>query len=341
MQGNTLTRMTSTILIQGMRRSGTTILYDALLEDPQLQCFYEPLREEGETPGGGSGARESDPFAETRKLRSAFREQHHPDLPIEAFNCGGPGNPEQELGPELPEHCAAFVRELLGRDEPVLVKETRLYDKLEAIRGMAGEDAVLVHVVRDPRAVAASMMMGRGRKRAESYRDPASFFGERERRKLWSSRQLSQILLKRPEYSHLRRPTNFVRILLVWKHTFESTFHDGRRLFGDRYVMLRNEELRADPVAAIAKVYRATGEHTPPAVAEWARGKVRPPEVPYAATDPHWIEAFASLGMRDALEDAGYPVLADSAADARAPSRLQGLMGRARARGRAGRNAAD
>ena len=50
------------ILIQGMRRSGTTILYDALLEDPGLHCFYEPWREDTETPGGGSNARESDPF---------------------------------------------------------------------------------------------------------------------------------------------------------------------------------------------------------------------------------------------------------------------------------------
>ena len=325
------------IVIQGMRRSGTTILYDALLEDPELHCFYEPLREEGETPGGGSDARESDPFTETRELRRAYRDANHPDVPIEEFNWGGPRDPALELEPELPDHCAGFLRELLVRDEQVLIKETRLYDKLPAVHRLAGEDPVLVHVVRDPRAVAASMMMGRGRKRAEAYPTPDSFFGERERRKLWSSRQLSQLLLRRPEYSHLRRPANYVRVLLVWKHTFESTFREGRRLFGDRYVLLRNEELRADPAAGIAKVYRAAGRHTPPAVAEWARGKVRPPEVPYAATDPRWTEAFASLGMRDALEDAGYPVLADEVADARAPSRLRGMMGRARAQGRGGR----
>ncbi len=326
--------MSKPIVIQGMRRSGTTILYDALLEDPELHCFYEPLREEGETPGGGSGARESDPFAETRELRRSFHDEHYPELPIGAFNCGGPGDPELELGPDLPAHCAGFLRELLEREEPVMIKETRLYDKLEAVRELAGPDAVLVHVVRDPRAVAASMMMGRGRKRADAYAAPEAFFGERERRKLWSSRQLSQLLLERPEYSHLRRPANFLRILIVWKHTLESTFGDGRHLFGDRYVMLRNEELRADPVGAIAKVYRAAGRPTPPAVAEWARGKVRPPEVPYAATDPRWIEAFASLGMRECLEQAGYPGLAESAAEARAPGRLQGLMGRARSRGR-------
>jgi len=320
--------MSSTILIQGMRRSGTTILYDALLEDPELHPFYEPWREDTDTPGGGSGARESDPFAETRELRKRYRDEHHPDLDLDDFNCGGPRHPALELGPDVPEHCAGFLRSLLAAHDRVMVKETRFYDKLEAIGGMVPDDAVLVHVVRDPRAVAASMMMGRDRKRADSYGTPEAFFEEREKRKLWSSRQLSQSLLSRPEYSHLRRPANFTRILLVWKHTFESTYRDGRLLFGDRYVMLRNEELRADPVAALGRVYEAAGRPTPAPVAAWARGKVKAPEAPYAATDPRWGEAFALLGMREALANAGYPALADSAPT----GRLSGLLGRVRGR---------
>jgi hypothetical protein len=314
-----------------MRRSGTTILYDAMLEDPELKCFYEPFREDTETPGGGSGARESDPFAETRALRAEFAAEHYPELGIEEFNWGGPRKPELEIGPGLPEHCTGFLKHLLDRDGDVMVKFTRISDKLEAIAPLA-PGAVLVHVVRDPRAVAASMMMGKGRKRAAEYDSPSAFFDERRQRKLWSSRQLSAELLRLPEYAHIRRPANFTRILLVWKHTFESSWRDGHRLFGPRYVLLRNEELRADPVGAISRVYRAAGRSTPAAVAEWARGAVRAPEVPYAANDPRWIEAFARLGMRDALENAGYPVLADAAADARAPSRLSGLMGRARTR---------
>lgn len=320
-----------TILIAGMRRSGTTILYDALLEDSQLKCFYEPFREDTETPGGGSGARESDPFAETRELRARFAAQRYPDLPIEEFNWGGPRKPELEIGPELPEHCTAFVEHLLDRPEQVMIKFTRISDKLEAIAKLA-PDATFVHVVRDPRAVAVSMMGGKGRKRMGNYETPEDFFGEREKRKLWSSRELSQKLLSRPEYAHIRRPSNVMRILLVWKHTFESTYADGQRLFGDRYVLLRNEELRGDPVGAIARVYRAAERSTPPEVAAWARDAVRPAEVPYAANDPRWTEAFATLGMRDALENAGYPVLADAAAAARAPSRLSGMFGRARTR---------
>lgn len=327
-----------TILIQGMRRSGTTILYDALLEDPKLRCFYEPFREDGETPGGGSDARESDPFAETRELRRRYAEANHPDLAIEAFNWGGPRDPQLELGPELPGHCTGFLRHLLSEPAPepdgeVMIKFTRIYDKLEAVAALA-PGAVLVHVVRDPRAVAVSMMMGRDRKRREDYATPDAFFEERRKRKLWSSRQLADELLKRPAYAHLRRPTNVVRVLMVWKHVFESTWRDGQRLFGERYVLLRNEELRADPVGAIARVYRAAGRPTPRPVAEWARGAVRPAEVPFAANDPRWGEAFATLGMREGLENAGYPVLAEAAAGARGETRLRGILGRARARAR-------
>lgn len=325
-----------TILIQGMRRSGTTILYDALLEDPDLKCFYEPLREDAETPGGGSGARSSDPFAETRELRHRFAAEHYPELEIEQFNWGGPREPRLEIGPELPEHCIEFIRHLLERAESgpeadVMIKFTRIYAKLATIAPLA-PGAVFVHVVRDPRAVAASMMMGKDRKRAGDYDSPAAFFAERRKRKLWSSRQLSAALLELPEYAHIRRPANHLRILMVWKYAFEQTFREGHRLFGDRFVLLRNEELRADPVGAIARVYRAAGRHTPGPVAEWARGAVRPLEVPYAANDPRWTEAFARLGMREALENAGYPGLAEAAAEARAPSRFVGFVGRARAR---------
>ncbi len=210
-----------------------------------------------------------------------------------------------------------------------MVKFTRIYDKLGRVAPLA-PGAVLVHVVRDPRAVAASMMMGRGRKRADQYADPTAFFAETERRKLWSSREISKALLGLPENSHLGKLTNFERILLVWQHTFERTFGDGRRLFGDRYLLLRNEELRADPVAAIGRVYEAAGRPTPDVVAEWARGKVKAPEVQFAADDPRWAETFAKLGMRQALIDAGYPDLAEGAGEPAAGG--GGLLGRARTR---------
>src|SRR5215211_5342024 len=101
------------LFVLGLRRSGTTILYDALSEDPALRCFYEPLREQAETIGGGSGSSEKDAFAATREVRERFRAERFPELQVELFNWGGPRAPEVEADPDLPEHAAGLIAYLL------------------------------------------------------------------------------------------------------------------------------------------------------------------------------------------------------------------------------------
>jgi Sulfotransferase family len=298
------------LFIQGMRRSGTTILYDALLDDPELSCFYEPLREEKETVGGGSGARDQDVFAETRAIRDRFRRERYPDLPIDAFNWGGPREPALELDPELPEHCLDLLRHLIELGDAAgtadtVIKETRLYLKVAALHRLDPEGA-LVHVVRDPRAVTASIVLGRNRRRQRKLRTPDDFFADRVDRKLWSSREISARLVERSGFPAIGDPSNAQRVLLVWRLTFEAARVDGLRLFGDRYLLLRNEDLRTDPAGSIEHVYRMLDRPVPEQVASWARANVRPPQEPYAARDPRWRDAVERLGMADAVEEAGY-----------------------------------
>jgi hypothetical protein len=292
------------LFIQGMRRSGTTILYDALLADPELRCFYEPLREQDVTEGGGSGAREGDAFAETRALREEFQRERYPQVPIEEFNWGGPRDPAVEVDDRLPEHAREFLRHLLGLAPAVAIKETRLYRKLGDLTEI-DPGAALVHVVRDPRAVAASIILGRRRKRAGRYASPADLFAERTERKLWSSRAISQALLER-EGRGGENPSDVERILMVWKLAVADAYEDGRRLFGDRYLLLRNEDLRSDTVGALDSVYRVLGRETPAAVTEWAGGKVRGAEEIYSADEPAWGELFERLQLGPALDAAGY-----------------------------------
>jgi Sulfotransferase family len=301
------------LFIQGMRRSGTTILFDALLEDPELRCFYEPLREQGETVGGGSGAREIDAFAETRALREEFARDRYPDVPIDEFNWGGPRLPDVELDQGLPPHSLDLLRHLLGLAPQVAIKETRFYCKVPVLAELDPE-AALVHVVRDPRAVCASIMLGRGRRRARKLRTADDFFEARSDRKLWSSRRLSELILERRDYRDIADPPDFLRVLVVWKETFERTWEEGRRLFGDRYLLLRNEDLRADPGAAIGRLYDLLGRSLPEGVAAWAADNVRAPEDVYAADDPRWSEVFGTLGMSEAVTAAGYPPALDRVA---------------------------
>jgi hypothetical protein len=298
------------LFIQGMRRSGTTILYDALLDDPELSCFYEPLREEKETVGGGSGARDLDVFAETRAIRDRFRRERYPELPIDAFNWGGPREPALELESELPEHCVDLLRHLIELGDAAgtadtVIKETRLYLKVAALHSL-DPDGALVHVVRDPRAVTASIVLGRNRRRQRKLRTPDDFFADRVDRRLWSSREISARLEERSGYPAIGDPSNAERILLVWRLTFEAARIDGLRLFGSRYVLLRNEDLRTDPAGSIERVYRTLDRPVPEQVASWAQTNVRPPQEPYAAGDPRWREAVERLGMADAVEEAGY-----------------------------------
>jgi Sulfotransferase family len=327
------------LFVLGLRRSGTTILYDALREDAGLACFYEPLREQEPTIGGGSGARDEDAFAATRERRDAFRAEHYPDLQPELFNWGGPRAPELELESQLPPFVSEFLASLLESAPEVAIKETRLHHKLGEVARL-DPDAVVVHLVRDPRAVTASMLLGR-RRRTDIYPDADTFFTARTGRRLWSSRRISEAAgvglrsLELPDDI-----PDFLRPLIVWKVAFQTSDGDGRRLFGDRYLLVRLEDLRANPAAELDRIYAATGRATPAAVAGWAAENIRRDASVHLGDDPRWARAAALLEMGPELQRAGYGEIAalepePQPLDLTPPpprSRLSGFMGRARRR---------
>ena len=135
-----------------------------------------------------------------------------------------------------------------------------------------------------------------------------------------------------PVYAHLRRPTDVERILLVWRHTFESTWSDGRRLFGDRYRLLKNEELRADPERALRAAYATIGREAPEQVLSWAAEAVRRGSEPYEANSDAWPVAFGRVGLRGTLERAGYHELAEATEDPKLGAQVGGIARRTRRR---------
>ncbi len=328
------------VFVLGLRRSGTTILYDALSEDPDLRCFYEPLREDSETIGGGSGVHDTDLSAETRELREEFRRERFAQLQIELFNWGGPRAPEVELESELPDHVRELLAHLLDLAPDVAIKETRLHHKLGALAAL-DPDAVVVHLVRDPRAVTASMLLGR-RRRTDIYPDAETFFTARTGRRLWSSRRISEDLIARRRSLDLPADIpDFIRPLLVWKAAFETTGGDGPRLFGDRYALVRLEDLRADPRPELERIYSLGGRPLPERVAEWAAQNLRRDAEIHLGDDVRWARAARLVKMEPELEAAGYAEILELEPPPGEPldltpppprSRLAGIMGRARRR---------
>jgi len=296
------------LFVQGMRRSGTTIVYDALLEDPALHCLYEPFSHAREAVGGGSGMREADLFARVRELREEFRRTRHPSLDTRLLNWGAPRAPELELEPDLPVVCRDYLLFLLEQAPDVVIKEVRMYGKLPMLAALV-PGASLLHLVRDPRAVATSYLMGRDRRRAALLETPDAFFEHRSKRSMWASRQLAQALSGHPGYEGLADGTDVVCVLGVWRFVFEQT-RAGAAAFGDRQALLRHEDVTAQPVAALEAVYRLIGRPPPATVTNWAGANIAPRDDVFAPEDPRWGAAMAQAGLDAVLEPAGYGALA-------------------------------
>lgn len=293
------------LILQGMRRSGTTIVYDALAQDAALTTWYEPLAAAvNPAIGGGSGARDVDPFESLRAARADFlgaRGLTDPAL----VNLGGPRDATLEFDREFPPLVADYLRFLLDRPGPVAAKFTRIYAKVPAVARLF-PTAGFVHLVRDPRAVVASYLFGKGRQYAARFGAPDVFFHARTDRTAWSSYPISELV--RREYAHesLPEPTDLERILLVWRFTYERVKLDAARVYGPRAIMLRHEDFCADPARELERLYSLAGYTPPAAVVAWAVANVCPPGPIHAADDPRWRQAFERMGMSRLAEEAGY-----------------------------------
>jgi hypothetical protein len=222
----------------------------------------------------------------------------------------------------------------------VAIKETRLHHKLGELAAVDPAAAV-VHLVRDPRAVSASMLLGR-RRRTDIYPDADAFFTTKTARKLWSSRAISDELIRSGRAPGMPDdPPDFLRPLLVWRAATTAA-REGEQLYGERYALVRLEDLRRDAGVELARVYALLDRDPPAGVLDWARANIRADSEIYLGDDPRWGRAARLLAMEQVLSESGYGEILElddgEALDFEplpAPrSRLAGFVDRARRRGR-------
>jgi hypothetical protein len=185
------------------------------------------------------------------------------------------------------------------------------------------------------------MLLGR-RRRTDIYPDAETFFTARTGRRLWSSRPISEELLTRRRSLEIPADIpDFLRPLVVWKAAFETMNGDGPRLFGERYALVRLEDLGADPRRELERIYTLIGRELPEQVAGWAGENIRGGAEIHLGDDPRWARAARLIGMEEELERAGYAEILElepapgeplDMAPPVAASRLSGFMGRARRR---------
>jgi hypothetical protein len=305
------------VFIQGFRRSGTTFLYDVFLEDERFACYYEPLGMGVESVGGGSGAHEVDVSGSVREKRAGFLTRH-PEwaersphfAALNLLNYGAPRLAELEFEPDLPQYAYDYLRYLVEGQPNAVLKFTRMYCKPHCL-ARVDPTATFVHIVRDPRFVAVSYLFGRGRTRERKFRrldgriSMKRFFTRRTTGNPWSVRSFSEVIRRLPGFVD-DDPSDLGRVLMAWRYVFESTHRLGRSAFGDRYVLLRHEDLANHPERTLAALYDAVGAPLPEKVCAWAVANARAPQAAIGEGDRRWREAFDRYGLGDALAAAGY-----------------------------------
>ncbi|MCF6148442.1 MAG: sulfotransferase [Candidatus Kuenenia sp.] len=294
------------VFMQGMRRSGTTIVYDILSQDKNFDLYYEPFAA-GRTPkpGGGSGIQKIDLFEKIRKCREAFQKNYPSLKDVDMLNYGTPRDASLELENDLPQYCIDYLKYLISRSEDTVIKFTRMYTKIPVLKRI-DPDSKLILILRDPRAITTSYIFGRDQKHIEKFSTEKLFFETVTQKNPWGSYELYKLLTKTPEYTHMENCGNYLRVLMIWKYTFQQAYRTGKKLFGKKFFLLRHEDLISQPYKTLQLFYDFLERKLPENVLNWATEHVQKKTTLFAPDSKFWKKGFEILNMKKELEQAGY-----------------------------------
>lgn len=247
------------VIIVAQPRSGTTILWKTLRQDRRLVCFDEPFRPHLRR----YVLQETDDKKETMGeylARPALIESHWSTL-----------QPFEEFAPNLLGHQRTYLQTLAAQGDNVCMDFVRCSAHIAALR-RAVPDALIVHLVRDPRAWVTSHLRPYGSWMSGL---PQSFFTYEGSFDFWRRQQAANVL-GAEGYAH-------EQLLQVWDGLV-SLAEAGNP---DLTVRFEHFALRPDDV--LRAIYERMNLDRP----SLDTSIVRKPNPPFAFDDPRWEPALA------------------------------------------------
>lgn len=247
------------VILVGAPRSGTTVTWKTLRQDERWTCYLEPfhpeLRKVFELGGdlfGGFG----DEYREIPDLLRA----HWSAI-----------QPYEEILGTIQGHRGAYLRALLDSAPHVCIKVVRCSGKIGALKELA-PDALVVHLIRDPRAWTTSHLRPKG-EWLEGL--PDGFFRYEGPFDRWGREELAdEIGVDGRAYE---------RLLKVWNVLV------GLAQTDDPDHSLSFEQFASNPRSSLRDIYARTELPLP----ELDLGFLHPPNRPHALADPRWETALA------------------------------------------------
>jgi sulfotransferase family protein len=288
---------------QGMRRSGTTILFDLFWGDGRWTCWYEPLNRAKAKKGGGSRARNEDYSAAVRELRDRLVDEIDGLDDPQAFNWGAPDHAEKELVTGWPPHVVRYVRTMAQSSQDVFVKFTRASHQIPLL-AETSPGSYFVHLVRDPRSVATSHLFRSHPKFKERILAEGCFFTMTTDFNQWKTEVMAEHLVRtRPEYAHLADEPAHVKIMLVWKELYTRARDDALEHFAGRTAVVWHDDLCADPWGTLQGIYATWGWKPRIRQRWWAHKNIRPARPWHEPENPAWTRAMDLLQLHPLVEE--------------------------------------
>lgn len=290
-------RAARTAVIHGLRRSGTTILWETLRSDAKLRCYDEPFH-----PRLAAGARDNHKGTWT-ELATDLKDRPAPvAIP-----------PLAELTPGATAEEQDWLAALGTGADRVVIDIVRGWNRLPQLH--AGLDrTVAVHLVRDPAGWAAAHLLPSGRpttfaRRLGNVWRKASFFRRRGGYDGYHYERIIRAALDEghPVFHHvsrspaeLRRAPAYVQLLAFWWGA-NVTMARGLASLGKPMVTVTLGEFAGDPAREIGRIAKAAEWHDLAVSTE----RVRPLQPAHGSRDPRWADAAAWLDLPDDLFASG------------------------------------
>lgn len=286
--------MSVKLIIQGLRRSGTTIFWQTFRQDPRLTCYDEPFNQYLFTLPERGVLKHHEEFA--RLVEREGWKFWHKFTPIHFTD---------ELRDGLSDSQRDYLHYLGATGERVAFDTTRCHFKIADLH-QAAPEAVLVHLYRPPESHASSHLLpsapgarGRWRKSVQRrgfWTRPGDYNG-------WSfesiiGRSTSSLFAHRLEQVGLDPQEVYAmpavgKLLAYWRVAFEQVEKVGRDRFGERFVSQSFDAFCAEPRRAVERIYGHMGLAMPDLDFE----RVHPPNAAHEADSPLWKEYRERLGL--------------------------------------------
>lgn len=286
------------IFILGLRRSGTTIFWEAFRQDRRLRCYNEPW----------NPVLRQLPVEIPNRSRREFIEVFQKD-PRAFWRNFAPIELLEELQDDFSDRQIAYLRYLIDPFDSICIDETRCHFRLAALQQIV-PDATVVHLFRSPAAFATSHLIptGSGGRRANRLLTASGRVGFFTREGRYNSLGLEELIGRHPESLfglRLREigldPAAIYalpaagRLLAFWRLAHETLERDGPRLFGSRFVSVSFERFCREPREVVQQVYAAAGSQPP----ELDLTRVKPAKRAHRPDDARWRRLFEQVGLAD------------------------------------------